>query len=239
MTTGKTVQISSPEGDFPAYEALPQTPSGKGVIVVQEAFGVNDHIEEVADRFAEQGYHAVAPHLFHRSGSPKLGYEDFSKVMPHMQALDDDKILSDVDATLVHLASRGLSGTQVGVVGFCMGGRVSFLVATKRSLGAGVGFYGGGIVTARSEAMPALAGGIATMTTPWLGLFGDTDQSIPVDDVETLRSQLASKAKVETDIVRYAQAGHGFFCDKRPSFDAEAAADAWPRTLAWFSDHLT
>ncbi len=235
-----TVELIVPEGSMPCYEVTADPALGRGaLIVLQEAFGVNGHIEDVARRFAEAGYHAAAPHLFHRTGSPTLDYDDFSKVMPHMQALTDTGMLADVDAVLGHLHDEGWTSDRIGVVGFCMGGRASFLVAGNRAIGAAVSFYGGGIVTGRSEAMGSLLDLIPTMPTPWLGLFGDADPSIPVEDVERLREELAADAPVDTEIVRYPEAEHGFHCDARPSYQAAAATDGWERTLAWLEGHLT
>ncbi|MGZ8763014.1 MAG: dienelactone hydrolase family protein [Acidimicrobiia bacterium] len=209
------------------------TPRG-GIVVIQEAFGLNAHIEDVSRRFAGAGYLAVAPELFHRSDDPgPFSYDDFAAVIPAMAALSDDLVLADIDAVIAHLATLGITPDRTGIVGFCMGGRVSFLVAARRALGAAVGFYGGGIVTARFPQLPALVDEVPALATPWLGLFGDRDGSIPVDDVEQLREALAD-APVATDVVRYAAAEHGFFCDLRPSYDPDAAADAWSRTIAWF-----
>jgi carboxymethylenebutenolidase len=208
------------------------------VIVVQEAFGVNDHIKDVSRRFAAEGYHTVAPHLFHRAGGGTAPYDDFSQVMPLFKGLDDAALLDDIDATVAALHERGFEPERIGIVGFCMGGRVSFLVAARRRLGAAVGFYGGGIVTGRFPQFPPLLDHAPSLQTPWLGLFGDTDESIPVDDVEQLRAALGT-APVATDVVRYADAGHGFHCDLRPAFEPDAAADAWARTLAWFAMHLS
>jgi carboxymethylenebutenolidase len=230
------IQLETADGPMPVYEVRPDG-ARAAVIVIQEAFGVNAHIRDVAARLGAEGFHAVAPALFHRTGAPELGYGDFGEVMPHMGALDDEKILTDVDAVLAHLWKAGWQDPSVGIVGFCMGGRVSFLVAARRSLGAAVGFYGGGIVTSRFPIFPALVEEAPTLHTPWLGIFGDADASIPVDDVERLRREL-EPALVDTEIVRYADAGHGFFCDLRDAYDADAAADAWPRTLTWFRDHL-
>jgi carboxymethylenebutenolidase len=235
-----TIDLIGPEGTMPCYEAVPDGPIGPrgAVVVLQEAFGVNAHIEDIARRFADAGFHAVAPHLFHRTGDPALGYDDISLVIPHMTALTDEGILADVRLALDHLHGAGFDDQQIGVVGFCMGGRVSFLVTGSENLGAAVGFYGGGIVTGRSEAMGSLLGLIPTMSTPWLGLFGDADASIPVEDVERLRGELTARAPVDSGIVRYAEAEHGFHCDARPSYSAEAADDGWQRTLAWFEGHL-
>jgi carboxymethylenebutenolidase len=222
------------------YEAVPDGGHARGgVIVIQEAFGVNDHIEDVTRRAAAVGYHAVAPDLFHRHGGVTFEYGgDFTKIMEIFGELDDDKILEDLDEAVAHLHQRGFAADQIGAVGFCFGGRCSFLLALRRKLGASVGFYGGGIVTARFPKFPSLIDDVAKLQTPWLGLFGDDDASIPVDDVERLRGELGAKARVDTEVVRYAGAGHGFHCDLRPDYRPDQAQDAWKRTLAWFDAHL-
>jgi carboxymethylenebutenolidase len=227
---------------MPVYEAAPEGSVSSAVIVIQEAFGVTDHIRDLADRFAAEGYLAVAPAIFHRTGSPEMDYEgDFARIAPHFAALDDDRILMDVDATLGHVLASGVAADHTAIVGYCFGGRVTFLVATTRRLGAAVGYYGGGIVTGRGPTYPSLIERVGQLATPWLGLFGDQDQSIPAEDVETLRARLASDAPagVDAEVVRYAEAGHGFFNDARPQhFHQASAADAWPRTLDWFRTHL-
>ncbi|MGH9102257.1 MAG: dienelactone hydrolase family protein [Acidimicrobiales bacterium] len=231
-----TLMLETSDGPMACYEAAPEGEASAAVVVIQEAFGVTDHIEDVARRFAARGYFALAPHIFHRTGGPRLPYDDFSKTAPHMQALTDEGQLEDVDAALAYLRPR-FHDAHIGVVGFCMGGRTSFLAATNRTLGAAVGFYGGGIVTARTPNMPSLVQKVAALRTPWLGLFGDQDQSIPVEDVETLRKALKD-APVETEVVRYPDAGHGFHCDARPSYHEDSAKDGWRRTLDWLSRHL-
>jgi carboxymethylenebutenolidase len=232
----RTVELATPDGPMACYEARPAEPVG-GVIVIQEAFGVNDHIEDVTRRFAAAGYHAVAPHLFHRAGGGTAPYGDFAKVIPLYEGLTDEGILVDVDAARDHLHAAALVDDQIGIVGFCFGGRVTFLIALEHALGAAVGFYGGGIVTPRFPQFPALVGRVAELKSPWLGLFGDRDESIPVEDVEKLRAALA-EAPVPTDIVRYPDAEHGFHCDVRDSYHPDATKDAWTRTLAWFEQHL-
>lgn len=234
-----TIELETPDGTMPVYEATPEgdASAAGAVVVVQEAFGVNEHIQDVTRRFASAGFHAVAPHLFHRAGGGTAPYGDFSKVLPLFEHLDDEGILRDVDAVLGQLRSAGWRDEQIAIVGFCMGGRVTFLVAARRSIGAAVGFYGGGIVNARFPQFPALVGEAVSLRTPWLGLFGDRDTSIPPEEVETLRTALAA-APVETEIVRYADAEHGFHCDARPSYNADAARDAWDRTLDWLRGHL-
>lgn len=193
------------------YEARPEGPTRGAVVVVQEAFGVNEHVEDVTRRFAEAGYWAVSSHLFHRTGDPVHGYGDFEKVRPHMQALTEASLFVDLDAVLRHLSAAGFEPSRVGVVGFCMGGTVSFLVAARYPLGGVVTFYGGGVTEGRfgSSSLVELA---PSLQTPWLGLYGDLDQGIPVEGVELLRAA-ALEAAVPTEIVRYAEAGHGFHCD--------------------------
>src|SRR5579862_982748 len=166
------------------------SPSGsaKGaVIVIQEAFGVNDHIEDVARRFAEEGWLAVAPHLFWRTGDPKLGYTDMSQVMEHMKALTRDTVLTDVDAALAETAKQGIAAKNTGITGFCMGGTVALLTDTERDLGAAVSFYGGGVKEGRFG-FPPLVDVAPHLRAPWLGLYGDKDTGIPVDQVEELRA---------------------------------------------------
>jgi carboxymethylenebutenolidase len=232
-----TITLETGDGPMAVYDARPDRGARGAVIVIQEAFGVNHHIEDVTRRFADEGYHAVAPHLFHRAGGGTAPYGDFAKVLPLFEGLDDAALLTDVDATLEHLRGAGRGDEQTGIVGFCFGGRVTFLAALRRRLGAAVGFYGGGIVTPRFPQFPALVGEADRLQTPWLGLFGDRDDSIPVEDVEKLRDALR-QAPVDTEIVRYAKAGHGFHCDQRESYEPEAATDAWRRTLDWFDRHL-
>ena len=233
------VTLQTTDGPMRAYIARPDGAPRGAVVVVQEAFGVNGHIEDVTRRVADAGYYAIAPDLFHRSGAGcVVEYGDFAKVMEYFKDVSgDEAILTDISAALDHLHSAGFSDPRIGVVGFCFGGRVSYLVALRYSLGAAVGFYGGGIVTARLPQFPPLVDHAARLGTPWLGLFGDLDQSIPVEDVEQLRAALAD-APVPAEVVRYADAEHGFHCDVREAYNAAAATDAWARTLDWFARHL-
>lgn len=232
-----TVVLETADGAMEVYEAAPAGEPRGAVIVVQEAFGVNEHIQDVTRRFAAAGYLAVAPAFFHRAGGGTAPYDDFSQVMPLFEGISDDGILVDVDATVAHLERNGFTRSRIGIVGFCFGGRVTFLTAARRKLGAAVGFYGGGIVSSSPLGLPALIGEAAELQTPWLGLFGDLDKGIPVDDVEVLRSAL-DDAEAVADIVRYADAEHGFHCDARAAYHEASAADAWRRTLEWLDTHL-
>jgi carboxymethylenebutenolidase len=218
------------------YIAEPDETARAAVIVLQEAFGVNDHIRDLSHRFASAGYLAAAPHLFHRSGDPELGYEDMQEVMPYIMQLQADQIEADLEATLAHLKGIGFEGHQVGIVGFCMGGSISFVAGCYWELGAAVTFYGGGITQSRFG-LPPLFDLAPTLKTPWLGLFGDADSSIPTNEVEGLRKATA-KAAVETEIVRYPDANHGFNCDVRGSYHEISAKDGWRQTLAWLEMNL-
>lgn len=225
MAASTPLSIHRPEG----------TPT-RGVVVVQEAFGVNEHIEDVTGRFAAAGYLAVAPHLFHRTGDPKLGYDDFSLVMPHFKGMTVEQVLEDVDAAIAAIEAEGIDASRIGIVGFCMGGTVALTTGARRDIGAAVTFYGGGVVEGRFGFDP-LVEEATRLRAPWLGLYGDLDHSIPVEQVEALRTAAASSSQ-PTELVRYAEAGHGFHCDQRPDFHPDSAADAWARTLAWFDSHL-
>jgi carboxymethylenebutenolidase len=208
-----------------------------GVVVIQEIFGVNDHIEDVTRRLADAGWLAVAPHLFHRTGDPKLGYTDMDEGRAHAGKMTGEGILEDVDAAIARIDEAGIPASRTGMVGFCMGGSVALLVATRRDLGASVTYYGGGIADGRFGFGPQLdeAPGLRA---PWLGLYGDLDHGIPVADVEQLRAVAASSGQ-PTEIVRYPDAGHGFNCDRRDSYHEPSATDAWRRTLEWFDRYLT
>lgn len=236
QVTEADATIQTDDGPMPVHVAVPAGTAKGAVVVVQEAFGVTAHIEDVTRRFARAGWHAVAPALFHREGSPVLGYDERDRAMPIMGTLTAGGLTSDLLATFAGLDASGFGAERTAVVGFCMGGTVAFYAATLRPLAAAVTFYGGGVTTGRFG-FPPLVDLASSLATPWLGLYGDEDQSIPVADVELLREQ-AAKAPVETEIVRYAGAGHGFHCDDRPAaFAPDAAADAWRRTLGWLVGH--
>jgi carboxymethylenebutenolidase len=230
--------LTTEDGDMPTYVATPDGTARGGIVVVQEAFGVTTHIQSICRRLADAGYVAVAPSLFHRVGSPVLDYGNFEAVRPAMMSLTAGGIETDLDAAFAELKQRGSSGTNTGVVGFCMGGTVALFAGAQWALGAAVTFYGGGVAQGRFG-FPSLLDVAADLQTPWLGIYGDLDQGIPVDEVEALR-RVADAASVPTEVVRYADAGHGFNCDDRPdAFHAPSAADAWKRTLAWFDAHIT
>jgi len=237
LTTSTTITLPTDDGPMPTYRAVPDGPAKGGVIVVQEAFGVTSHIEDVARRFADAGWHALAPSFFHRQGSPVLAYDDLGSVMPVMGQLTAEGLATDLGAAVDQLGAAGHVPGRVAVVGFCMGGTVTFYAATLQPLGAAVSFYGGGVAEGRFG-LPSLVDLAPSLQTPWLGLYGDEDSGIPVEQVERLRAATDPLA-VDTAIVRYPDSQHGFHCDDRPAvFDAAAAADAWERTLSWLGGHI-
>jgi carboxymethylenebutenolidase len=234
MPENVTVKVGGDSMDV--YVATPKSEARGAIVVLQEAFGVNDHIQDIARRFSDEGYVAAAPHLFHRSGDPTLGYEDMTEVIPYIMQLTVGELEADLEATLEHLKGSGFEGPRVAVVGFCMGGGIAFLSASYWELGAAVSFYGGGITQGRFG-MPPLLDMAPTLQTPWLGMFGDLDESIPILEVEGLR-EAAARASVPTEVVRYPEATHGFHCDARSSYHESSAKDAWKRTLEWFAQHM-
>ena len=257
MPACETVTLATPDGPMPAYLARPDS-AGKGgaakggearggaakggaaakggVIVVQEAWGVNHHIQDVARRFAVAGWDAVAPAFFHRQGSPVLDYEDLASVMPLLGQLTAEGLAADLTAAVDYLAAAGHPAGNVAVVGFCMGGTVSFYAGTLHPLGAAVTFYGGGVSQGRFG-LPSLVDLAPRLQAPWLGHFGDLNRGIPVADVEALRAATGPLG-VPTAVQRYADADHGFHCDGRPAVYHRAAAGlAWQRTLGWLDRH--
>jgi len=232
----QTIVLESSGGQMGLYEAEPAGPARAAIVVLQEAFGVNDHIQDICRRFAAEGYLAVAPHLFHRTGDPTIGYEDMQEVIGQIMALRADGLEADLDATLEYLAGAGFEMGQVGVIGFCMGGSISYLAAARHPVGAAVSFYGGGIGEGRFG-IPPLVELAPLLQSPWLGIFGDRDETIRVDQVEALRTA-SSRASVPTEVIRYPEAEHGFHCDARSSYHETSAKDAWQRTLEWFGEHL-
>jgi len=234
MTSSAEITIDTDDGAMAAFEALPEGEAKGAVVVVQEAFGVTSHICDVAQRLADDGWRALAPSFFHRQGSPVIDYDDLASVMPVMGQLTEAGLRTDLEASFDYL---GTPNEKIGVVGFCMGGTVTFYAATLRPLGAAVTFYGGGVDVGRFG-LPPLVELAPHLQTPWLGCYGDLDKGISVESVEQLRAA-AAKAPVPTEVVRYPDADHGFHCDDRPAvFNPTAAHDAWERTLQWFDQHL-
>lgn len=234
--TAETIQLDTPDGPMTTLRAMPAGDPLGGVVVIQEAFGLTGHIQRVTEALAAAGFIAVAPALFHRSEEQVFGYGDFEKLGPTIMQLTGESIVMDVDTALAELDRLGEPASSQGIIGFCMGGSVTLATAARLPLGAAVTFYGGGLAEGRFG-LPSGLESAAALQTPWLGLYGDLDAHIPIDEVEQVRAVVAS-ASVEADVVRYAEADHGFHCDERPSFNPESSSDAWARTIAFLTDHL-
>ncbi|MFQ5934061.1 MAG: dienelactone hydrolase family protein [Dehalococcoidia bacterium] len=223
------VYVSQPEGSGPH----------PGVVVIMEAFGVNGHIQSVVGKVAGEGYIAMAPDLFYRQGDRlTCGYTEFDKAMKWIGNLKDDELNVDVGATLDHLkAQPNVRGERFGIVGFCVGGRISYLIAgSSNAIGAAVVYYGGRIMAPFGNP-PTPFDRTPNIQAPVLGLFGEEDSNPSPDDVRKIEAELKKHGKTY-DFHIYPNAGHGFNCDERASYAPEAARDAWGRTLAWFERYL-
>jgi carboxymethylenebutenolidase len=211
-----------------------------GVVVVQEAFGVNAHVLDVCTRLAAAGYAALAPEIYHRRGAGiAVPYEVPAPAMAELALLTNDGLEVDLAAALDRLRNEdGVDPARVGLVGFCVGGFAVFLGACRLDPGASVAFYGGGIVRPREGMLlePVLDEADA-IDAPLLCLFGAGDGGIPPADVEAIRARLAQVGS-GCEVHVYEGAKHAFFNDMRPNFHAQAAADAWVRTLDWFGRYL-
>ena len=241
-TTGITageVKIPTGDGEIPAYRALPEKAGRYPVVlVVQEIFGVHEHIKDLCRRFAKQGYLAIAPELYARQGDPS-NYEDWKQLFAELVSkVPDAQVMSDLDAAVAWAAKSGAGDpARVAVTGFCWGGRITWLYAAhSKTLKAGVAWYGR-LDGQRTELQPQYPIDVAAVLhAPVLGLFGGKDQGIPLTDVDAMKAALAA-AKSPSEIVVYPDAGHGFLADYRPSYDPHAAADGWTRCIAWFRAH--
>ncbi|HVF42303.1 MAG TPA: dienelactone hydrolase family protein, partial [Pyrinomonadaceae bacterium] len=213
-------------------------------IVVQEIFGVHEHIKDVCRRFAKLGHMAIAPALYARQGDVSgLAMEDVMKVVAKVP---DSQVMSDLDSTIAYARSTGKADAKrVGITGFCWGGRIVWLYAAHNSeLDAGVAWYGRLVANPNQKPNPLTprqpVDVADELKAPVLGLYGGKDQGIPQESVERMRAALKkskSKAARESDIIVYPDAGHGFHADYRPSYDKPAATDGWRRLQDWFRRH--
>lgn len=226
------VEIES-GGRMSAFTARPASGGPfPGVVVVMEAFGLNDHMKDVAARIAAEGYSVVAPNLYHRAEGPQVvGYDELPAAIGLMTQVTDANILADMGASIDYLQKQpSTRADKIGVTGFCMGGRVSFLTACNNAaVKAAAPFYGGGI-----SALLDQAGGIKA---PLLLFWGENDPFIPLDQVKATEDKLKELGKKHESIV-YPGAPHGFFCNGRDSYRADAAADAWERLKKFFAANL-
>jgi len=220
------------------YVARPAGSAAKrGLLVMQEAFGVNAHIRDVTERFAREGYLAVAPELFHRTGPFEGRYDDFGSAMTHLKELRDPALEADFKAAYDWLRANGIAGNApIAAIGFCMGGRAAFLAALTLPLQCAVSFYGGGIAPNPMNA--GLLNRVNQLRAPVLLFWGGRDQHITADHARAVADALKAAGKSFIN-VEFSDADHGFFCDARPSYSPVAAAQAWPLTLAFLDSYTS
>jgi carboxymethylenebutenolidase len=230
---------------MPGYLARPKARGRKpAVLVVNEIFGIHAYIKDVCRRLAKQGYVALAPDYFDRAGDPST-LEDFGAIREIVAQARYDQVMGDTDAAARFLRSRRyVAGTRMGMTGFCWGGGVVWMAASRsRAFRAGVAWYGrltapeaGGFGAESERQWPVEVAG--KLMWPVLGLYGSEDRGIPVESVEAMRAAFAASGNPSgSEIVLYQGAQHGFHADYRPSYDKVAAEDGWRRLTDWFARH--
>ncbi len=226
-----------------AYLARPSAPGTyPAVLVFMEIFGVNSHIRAVTERVAAEGYVALAPDFFHRTGpGVEYGYDEtgINEGIKLLNQLQADEMIADARASLSFLKRKNyVQGDRIGAIGFCVGGHMTYLTACETDVRAAASFYGGGIAGPQG-----FGGGPSTLSrTGKIGgrivcLFGEKDAAIPLDQVDAIRAELNTH-NITHEVVVYPGAEHGFFCDQRGSYNTDAAADAWERVTALFAAEL-
>jgi carboxymethylenebutenolidase len=241
LTAGE-VKIPAAGGDMPAYHAKPaKDATFPVVLVVEEIFGVHEHIKDVCRRFAKKGYLAIAPELFARQGDPTK-ITDAQRIITEIVGKTlDREVMADLDATVAWAGKNGGDVAKLGVTGFCWGGRIVWLYAAHSAqLKAGVAWYGR-LDGAKNDLQPKYPLDVVReLKAPVLGLYGGKDDGIPLDLIEKMRAALAaagSGAAAKSELVVYADAPHGFHADYRPSYREADAQDGWKRLLEWFAKH--
>jgi len=234
------MQYASQDGtSINAYFSRPTT-AGRypGVVVIMEAFGLIDHIKDVARRFAEQGYLALAPDMYTREGSPDASNMD--SVLKTMFSVPDTQAVADLEGAITHLKGLADSNGKVGAIGFCSGGRYTFILGCKsRNLDAAVDSAGGFIIQEQHTPQRPVSpiDMIPTLACPLLGLFGEEDPNPSPAHAARMEEELKKHGK-SYEFHMYRNAGHAFFADYRPSYRAAAAQDMWHRVLGFYGKHL-
>jgi carboxymethylenebutenolidase len=238
LTAGE-VKVPTGDGEIPAYRAQPAAGGPFPVaLVVQEVFGVHEHIRDVCRRLAKRGYLAIAPELYARQGDPSK-IADVQRLVAEIVAkVPDAQVMADLDATVAFAEKSGhADAARLAITGFCWGGRIVWLYsAHSPNLKAGVAWYGR-LASPSDPLHPKQPIDVASaLHAPVLGLYGGADAGIPMADVERVRAALAA-AGGRSEIFVYADAPHGFHADYRPSYREVEAKDGWERMLAWFAKH--
>jgi carboxymethylenebutenolidase len=229
------VSIPTNDGAIPGYRAVPEGANAPPIVlVVQEIFGLHEHIKDVVRRLAKRGYLAVAPELSYRQGDvSKL--PSLEAIFAVIRTIPDAQVLSDLDATAEWAKAQGGDPKRLAVTGFCWGGRVTWLYAAHQpEVRAAVAWYGRleGDRTPTAPRFPIDV--VAELDAPVLGLYGGSDQSIPLESVERMRRALEGQ-KSRSEVHVYPHAPHAFYADYRPSYRKDAAEDGFRRLLEWFA----
>ena len=237
LTAGE-VRIPTGNGDIPAYRAMPANGRNLAtILVVQEIFGVHEHIKDVCRRFARLGYLAIAPELYYRQGDVsklKDNKEIFAQVV---SKVPDAQVMGDLDAAVTWAAQNGSDGKRLGITGFCWGGRITWLyTAHNPKVKAGVAWYGRLVGQAGDLTPQHPLDIVAKINAPVLGLYGGADAGIPNDTVEKMNAALKEKGKPSL-IHLYPDTPHAFHADYRPSYRKAQAEDGWKRATEWFKKH--
>ena len=221
-------------GDMPVYFARPANAQNPPVILVSmEIFGLHEYIRDVTRRLGKLGAFAIAPDYYFRANTDLTKMTDFAQLAPIVNAKSDTELFADLDATVAWAKSQGGDTTKLGIMGYCRGGRNVWHYATHNgNLKAGVAFYGS--LADKGPAVPKNSIELAPeVKVPVLGLYGEADAGIPLDQVKEMESKLKAAGKT-TEFKVYPGAPHGFHADYRPSYRKEAADDAWAQMTAWF-----
>ncbi|WP_312437808.1 dienelactone hydrolase family protein [Janthinobacterium sp.] len=229
--TTQWIDIAGPEGTFPAYLAVPHLGKGPGIILLQEIFGVNEHIRTVAEQYAADGYVVLVPDLFWREGKHiELGYDEagWKRAVELMQASDNEHALTDINATVAALRARPEVEGKIASLGYCMGGRLAYQAAAAGLVDAAVAYYGGGIQNKLDLA--------DQVKVPLLMHFGSNDSHIPSEAVQAIAERFEQREEVEIHI--YPGAEHGFNCNYRDSYDMRSSVQAHGNTLVFLSENL-
>jgi carboxymethylenebutenolidase len=236
--TTTTIRLRARDGEMKCHQAQPRgTGKFPAVMVIMEAFGLNDHIKDVTERIAAEGYTAIAPDLYFRESPNVVGYDQLEAAIGLMQKLDAEQVIADLQSVITHLKTQNfVNGDRLGITGFCMGGTIAFLAACRFpvEIKAAVPFYGGGIAGDSTSAALNHAG---NLQAPILCLFGENDPYIPLSQVKQIEDTLRALGKL-FEVKVYPGADHGFFCDERASYHPQAAKDAWEKMTAWFEKYL-
>lgn len=231
------IKIPVADGQIPAYRAMPEKgTSFPVVLVVQEIFGVHEHIKDICRRFGKLGYMAIAPELYARQGDVS-NLKDMGEVFKIVAKVPDKQVMSDLDAAVAWAKGNKGDTARLGITGFCWGGRIVWLYAAHNpQLKAGVAWYGR-LVGNPTELQPKFPIDLAaSLKAPVLGLYGGADQGIPNETVEKMRAAL-KEAGGKSEIQLYPDTPHGFHADYRPSYRKEQAEDGWKRLQEWFKKH--